>query len=80
MVEINTMEKIMINFIRRYYPISRYKFKNRFKRGILFDDGHIYQISDKKEMNILYSKLINILKIVFNLDSETCKLVLKQVL
>lgn len=79
-MEINVMEKMMIKFIRRYYPISRYKVKDRFKRGILFDDGHIYLLSDKIEMNTLYSKLINILKIVFGCDTEICKLVLSQVL
>ena len=79
-MESNLMEKMMIKFIRRYYPISRYKVKDRFKRGILFDDGHIYLLSDKLEMNALYSKMINILKIVFGCDAETCKLVLSQVL
>lgn len=79
-MESNLMEKMMIKFIRRYYPISRYKVKDRFKRGILFDDGHIYLLSDKLEMNALYSKMINILKIVFGCDAEICKLVLSQVL
>jgi hypothetical protein len=80
MMENNPIEKIMVKFISRYYPVSRYKVKDRFKRGILFDDGHIYLLSDKIEMNKLYSNLINTLKIVFGCDTETCKLVLSQVL
>lgn len=80
MVENNNMEKIMLKFLSRYYPVSRYKIKDRFKRGILFDDGHIYQISDKKEMDQVYHRLINILKHIFDCNEETCKLVLSQIL
>ena len=80
MVENNSMEKMMLKFITRYYPVSRHKIKDRFKRGILFDDGHVYQISDKKEMDQVYHRLINILKHVFDCNEETCKLVLNQVL
>jgi hypothetical protein len=80
MVENNNMEKIILKFLSRYYPVSRYKIKDRFKRGILFDDGHIYQISDKKEMDQVYHRLINILKHIFDCNEETCKLVLSQIL
>ena len=80
MVENNSMEKMMLKFLTRYYPVSRHKIKDRFKRGILFDDGHVYQISDKKEMDQVYHRLINILKHVFDCNEETCKLVLSQVL
>lgn len=80
MVENNAMEKIMLKFLSRYYPVSRHKIKDRFKRGILFDDGHVYQISDKKEMDQVYHRLINILKHVFNCNEQTCKLVLSQIL
>lgn len=74
------MEKIMLKFLTRYYPVSRHKIKDRFKRGILFDDGHVYQISDKKEMDQVYHRLILILKHVFDCNEETCKIVLSQIL
>jgi hypothetical protein len=74
------VEKLIIKFITRYYPVSRYKIKDRFKRGILFDDGHIYLLSDKKEMNQLKHKLIGVLKLVFDSNEEICELVLNQVL
>jgi hypothetical protein len=74
------MEKLMIKFITRYYPVSRHKIKDRFKRGILFDDGCIYQLSDKKEMEQAHHKIINVLKVVFNCNEEMCKLVLNKVL
>ena len=80
MVENTSMERMMLKFLSRYYPVSRYKIKDRFKRGILFDDGHIYQISDKKEMDQVYFRLINILKLVFDCNEENCKLVLNQIL
>lgn len=80
MMENNPIEKIMVKFIFRYYPVSRYKIKDRFKRGILFEDGLIYELSDKKQMNILHHKLINTLKHVFNCNEETCKDVLSKVL
>ena len=80
MVENTSMEKMMLKFLTRYYPVSRHKIKDRFKRGILFEDGLIYELSDKKQMNILYHKLINTLKHVFNCNEETCKDVLSKVL
>lgn len=74
------MEKLMVKFITRYYPVTRHKINHRFKRSILFDDGKIYQLSDKKEMDQAYNRIISVLKIVFNCSEETCKLVLKKVL
>jgi hypothetical protein len=80
MVENNSMEKMMLKFLTRYYPVSRHKIKDRFKRGILFDDGYIYQLSDKKEMNQAYYRLLDTLKFIFDCNEETCKSVLNQVL
>lgn len=74
------MEKLMIKFINRYYPVTRYKINKKFKRTLLFDDGQIYQLSNKKEMDQAYHRIIDILKLVFNCDEETCKFVLNKVL
>ena len=79
-MENNGMERIMLKFIFRCYPVSRYKINNRFKRGILLDDGNIYQLNNKKEINNLYYKLTIILKHVFKCDEVTCKIILNQVL
>ena len=79
-MENQRMEEMMLKFLARYYPISRHKIRDRFKRGILFDNGHIYQISDKKEMHQAYTKLIEVLQHVFKCNVDTCKSVLSQVL
>lgn len=76
----NPLEDLMLKFMYRYYPVLRHKINGRFKRSILFDNGYIYQLSNKREMNQIYYNLIDILKIVFKCNEETCKNVLNQIL
>ena len=60
-------EDLIIKFVQRNYPVSRIKTNNRFKRGIVFDDG-AYLFSDGTMP--IKSKIINILKKVFDCQTS----------
>jgi len=69
-------KEMILKFLERNYPVSRVKDKMRFKRGIIFDDGSIYFLSDASQRLVLYHKLIDTLITVFNCDETTCKVIL----
>jgi len=49
---INDIDKqMMLKFLQRNYPVSRFKQNMRFKRGILLDNGSIYFLN-KTDINI----------------------------
>lgn len=69
-------KKLMMTFLHRSYPIRRIKHKMRFKRMIVAE-GREYQISDKVEANMLYTKLMYNLAHIFNTPEDINKDVLK---
>jgi hypothetical protein len=79
------MEKKMLKFLFRYYPITRVKVKTAlqkkscFKRGIHID-GETFMLSDKTSSLVIHVKLIKILGKVFNYDEKACINVLKKFL
>ena len=78
------METLILKFLQRYYPVSRIKIINKlqqkpvFRRGILFDDGYIYELSDKVAFNKLYYALVGIIKKVFACNEIDCKEILNK--
>ena len=62
----------MLDFLELNYPISRIKYLTRFKRGIIFDDGRTYVLSDQTHHATLKIKLIQVLKKVFYCDESKC--------
>ena len=78
------METLMLKFLQRYYPVSRIKVMNKlqrkpvFRRSILFDDGRIYELSNKPSMDKLYYGLVGVLKKVFACNETDCKDVLNK--
>ena len=76
------MDLLILKFLLRFYPITRIKVTTKlqkkavFRRGILFDDGTIYELSDSVSMNTLYYRLIDVIKKVFGCDEQYCKHVL----
>ena len=56
---------MMLKFLERNYPIKRIKHNMRFRRGIMFDDGREYILSDESQHTALRYKLIEIVKIIF---------------
>ena len=60
-------ENLIIKFVQRNYPVSRIKTNNRFKRGIVFDDG-AYLFSDGTMQ--IKTRLIGILKKVFDCQTN----------
>lgn len=73
---IEKYEKMILSFLNRHYQVSRIKINSRFKRCIILDDGSIYLLNDKSQVNHLKFRLIDILKIVFNSDETTSKNIL----
>lgn len=73
-------KQLMISFIQRNYPVSRVKDKQRFKRGVIMDDGSVYLVSDKAQRLALYFKLIETLNIVFNSDDVSSRIVLNSIM
>jgi hypothetical protein len=77
----DTKEKeLMLKFLNRNYPVHRIKNKTRFKRTIILENGESYILSDKKNTQELYNKLIEILKTIFSTTEEINKDVLKNFL
>lgn len=62
-------EKLMISFLIKNYPVVRVKNKNRFKRAIILDNGP-YLLSDNCSALPIKKKLIGILKLVFDCDTN----------
>lgn len=69
------LEELMIKFLKRNYPTHRIKDANRFKRGIVLDDG-VYFLGDKERFNELYFKMLKVLEIVFSTDKSVNESVL----
>lgn len=63
----NLDKLMMLKFLNKNYPVSRIKRNQRFKRGIIVENG-TYAISDKRELVILQHALVKILMIVFSCD------------
>lgn len=63
-------ENMMIKFLVRNYPVARIKFNDRFRRGIIFDNGTPHLLIDANTL-MIKQKLITILNTVFNCDKQT---------
>lgn len=72
-------EDMMIKFLVRNYPVARIKHNNRFRRGIMFDNGTPYLLIDANSMPIK-QKLITILNVVFNCDKLNAEKIISKAL
>lgn len=72
-------EEMIVKFLQRNYPISRIKSNNRFKRAIVLDDG-AYILSDGNSAKPLKTKLIAILKIIFDCDATISSFLISKAL
>jgi hypothetical protein len=74
---ISTIEENMIlNFLTSNYPTIRIKHNGRFTRSIRLDDGNVYLLN-KTNNNELYTKLLDVLNLVFNTKKLTNQNILK---
>ncbi len=71
---------MMLNFLKRNYPVSRIKDGFRFKRAIIMDDGNVYNLSDNLQHKSLINNLINTLDVIFYCDYETSNKLIKEFL
>lgn len=75
-----TEYKLIINFLKRNYPIMRIKDKTRFKRAIVLDNGGIYFLSDEQSHIKLRGDLLSVLKLVFYCREDIARQSIKQYL
>lgn len=61
------------------YPVQRIKINRHFKRAIILDNGEQCQLSGAN-INIIYTKLFNILSQIFSENKEITDSVLKKFL
>lgn len=61
----------MLKFLENHYPVSRVKYENRFKRGIVLDGGEVFILNDDFSYLQLQIKLFDILTLVFDTDEKT---------
>ena len=73
------LEDLMIRFLKRNFPVHRFKQNMRFKRTITLN-GKQYFISDKKTLSSLYYTLLEMLKVIFDADNKLNETVLRNFL
>lgn len=61
-------KKIMLKFLSRNYPVTRFKHGHRFKRAIVLDSGSVCFLNDENSNTRLRVELINTLEQIFNCD------------
>ena len=65
-----------MTFLKRNYPVSRIKDKDRFKRAIVCDGGFIFFLNEKNVYKKIKIHLHVSLKIVFNMQFEDAEEIL----
>ena len=70
----------MIKFLKLSYPVVRIREKKHFKRTIIFDTGEKFYLSNKAHLKYLYTKLYNVLELVFCEEKTLTENVLKSFL
>ena len=75
-----TMQNLMIKYLKMNYPVHRIREKRHFKRTIVTESGDKYHLSNKAHMKFLYSKLYVNLQLIFSEDKTLTEDVLKSFL
>lgn len=74
----DTQENLLIlNFLKKNYPVYRVKENNRFKRTITLDNGQNYFLSDKRSIEGLYLNLLKTVEKIFNIERKKAEIPLK---
>lgn len=54
--------------MERHYPVSRIKVNQKFRRGILLDNGTVFILGQKENYQLFKTSLIKILSEIFYID------------
>jgi len=65
---------LMINLLKKSYPVVKIKEKNRFKRGVIIDGK---QFLVPKDNNMLFFSLFSTLHLLYGVEDEIISRVLK---
>ena len=57
-------------FLQKNYPVQRVKTNLKFKRAILFDNGHTYWLSNDRDKTNLKREMVNLSMRVFGFDEK----------
>jgi hypothetical protein len=63
-------KELIYNFLSRSYPIQRIKFNGRFKRAMYLDDNKKYILSERNSAKLIYTRLLDSLKTIFDLNQS----------
>jgi hypothetical protein len=72
--------ELIMDFLKKNYPVVRIKDKDRFKRAILCDGGLTFFLNEKNAYVKIKIHLQVALKIVFNLQYEDGEIILNKFL
>lgn len=59
--------ELMLSFLKKCYPVTRLKYKNRFKRGVNVDSTIMLL---PKDTTMFIGKIYNILELVYDATPE----------
>lgn len=66
----NIDKKIILKYMERNYRVSRVKIQNRFKRGIILDDGSVFLLGGKHSYQQIKPIVIKNLSDIFYIKDE----------
>jgi hypothetical protein len=71
---------LVLKFIWRNYPIARIKYKMRFRRAIVLDNGDIFFLCEYKSKDTLKYHFLQAIKKAFDFDEAFVKSILENYL
>ena len=66
------MERIILKFLQKNYPITKIKHGKHFKRGVILDNGNKLLLNDKGTTIVLEKNLTDILQLIFAINRQEC--------
>jgi hypothetical protein len=77
MVAYNEKE-LMVRYLKRHYPVTRVKFKDRFKRGLVLDYNNVILLANREDFIQILKPLTDILIKVFGCHYQTARSIVKK--
>jgi len=66
----NIDKKLILKYMEQNYHVSRIKINNRFKRGVILDNGDVFLLGDKQSYQQIKPIIIKNLSEVFHVKGD----------